>query len=183
MFACVFAFTDGTFQTRLVSRPRVGGWFGKEQSPLIMSKKMAGVIMAYGAVLAALGLAVGSVAPELAKITSITGIAGGGLCVLWGLVALAGHKRRAWTVLTLIAVLVVVLSQTVQAWMASTDKSGSVAGALLLTLMLLLTVGMLMYVLHGEHPPEFYTSEPVRRSSLPSRGNDAHSDGGRHPSK
>jgi len=148
-----------------------------------MSKKMAGVIMAYGAVLAALGLAVRSVAPELARITSITGIAGGGLCVLWGLVALAGHKRRVWTVLTLIAVLAVVLSQTVQAWLASTDKSGTVAGALLLTLILLLTVGMLLYALHGERPPEFYTSETVRRDRPPSRGNDAHSDGGRHQSK
>ena len=144
---------------------------------------MAGVIMAYGVVLAALGLVVGSVAPELAKITFITGIAGGGLCVLWGLVALAGHKRRVWTVLTLIAVLMVVLGQTVQAWMASTDKSGTIAGALLLTLMLLLTVGLLMYALHGERAPEFYTSEPIRRDRPPARGNDPHSDGGRNPSK
>jgi len=126
---------------------------------------MAGVIMAYGVVLAALGLAVGSVAPELATITSITGIAGGGSCVLWGLVALAGHKRRVWTILTLIAVFFVVLSQTIQAWMALGDNSGTYAGPLLLTLMLLTTVGMLMYVLHGERPPEFYQTGTTRRDN------------------
>lgn len=183
MFACVFAFTDGTFQTRLVSRPRVGGWFGKEQSPLIMSKKMAGIVMAYGIVLAALSLAVRSVAPELAKVTFITGIAGGGLCLLWGLVALAGHKRRVWTILTLVAVFIVMLTQTIQGWVAVGDKSGTYAGPLLLTLMLLLTLGMFLYVMHGERPPEFYTTEPVRRDISPSRGKDAHSGGDRHPSK
>jgi len=54
-----------------------------------MSKKMASVIMAYGVVLAALSLVVRSVASELRKITFITDIGGGGLCVLWPIVALA----------------------------------------------------------------------------------------------
>ena len=46
-------------------------------------------------------------------------MAGGGLCVLWGIIAFAGHKRRAWTVLTMMAVALVVLSPVVHAWMAS----------------------------------------------------------------
>jgi hypothetical protein len=90
-----------------------------------MSKKMAGVIMAYGAVLAALALVVRSVAPELAKSTFITGVAGGGLCVLCGIVAIVRYKRRAWAVLTMIAVTFVMLSQVVEVWLASGDATST----------------------------------------------------------
>jgi hypothetical protein len=149
-----------------------------------MSKKMAIVIAAYGVVLAAISFFIQQAAPALANVIFITGIAGGGLCVLWGIVAIAGHKRRAWAVLTLIAVAFVVLSQVVQAWSVSTDEtSTSLTDRLVLTFMLLMTVGMLMYILHGERPPEFYTTGTARRDTSPSRGNDAHSDGGRHQSK
>ncbi len=143
---------------------------------------MAGIIMAYGIVLAALSLAVRSVAPELAKVTFITGIAGGGLCLLWGLVALAGHKRRVWVILTMVAVFVVMLTQTIQGWVAGSDQSGTHVGALLITLLLMLTGGMLMYVMHGERPPEFYTTNPVQRD-IPPGVRDVHAGGKRHQSK
>jgi len=144
-----------------------------EQSPLIMSKKMASIIMAYGSVLAALGFVVRSVAPELANIPFLIGLVGGGLCLLFGLVALLGHRRRVWTILTLVAIALTDLGQVVPAWMSLSEKPGNFAGALLLTLMLLLTVGMLMYLLHGERTPEFYKREPVRPESL--------ADGGKQP--
>jgi len=60
-------------------------------------------IVAHGVVLAALALFVQQVAPAFAQVIFITGLAGGGLYVLWGIVAFAGHKRRAWAVLTLAA--------------------------------------------------------------------------------
>jgi hypothetical protein len=149
-----------------------------------MSKKMASIILVYGVALAALSLLIQQIAPAFAKVILITGIAGGGLSVLWGVVALTGHKRRAWAVLTMIAVTFVTLSQTVQAWMASSDAaSTSLMGRLVLTLMLLMTVGMLMYLLHGERPPEFYTTGTAHRDNSPPRGNDAHSNGGRHRPK
>jgi hypothetical protein len=81
------------------------------------------------------------------------------------------------------AVTTILLSQPVQARIASADKSETVPGALLLRLMLLLRVGMLMHVLHGERLAEFYTPGTARRDSSPLRGNDAHSDDGRHQSK
>jgi peptidoglycan/LPS O-acetylase OafA/YrhL len=146
-----------------------------------MSKKMASIVMAYGLVLAALGFVLQQVTPTLAKVTFIAGMAGGGLSVLWGIVGLTGHKRRSWAVLTLIAVAVVLLSQVVHAWSPSaSETSGSLAGPLLLTFLLLLTVGMLMYLLHGERSPEFYSAGTARRDDSGSRRDVAPSDGGRH---
>src|SRR5688572_5877952 len=102
-----------------------------------MSKKMASIILAYGVALAVLSLFIQQIAPALAKVIFITSIAGGGLCVLWGIVAFAGHKRRAWAVLTMIVVAFVYLSQLVEAWMASTDATSvSLTGRLVLTFML-----------------------------------------------
>ena len=91
------------------------------------------------------------------------------MCVVWSLVALAGHQRRAWAIVTLIAVAIMILSQVVPAWASvGGETSGSRAAALLLTFMLLLTVGMLMYLVHGERPPEFYTTGTARRDVAPS---------------
>jgi peptidoglycan/LPS O-acetylase OafA/YrhL len=159
----------------LILRLGDGDWFSMEQSPLIMSKKMASIIMAYGGVLAALGFVVRSLAPELANIPFLIGLVGGGLCLLFGLVALIGLQRRVWTILTLVIIALTDLGQVVPAWMSLSEKPGTLAGALLLTLMLLLTVGMLMYLLHGERTPEFYKREPVRPDGL--------ADGGKQPSR
>ena len=131
-----------------------------------MSKKMASIIVAHGIVLAGLGLGLRSVAPELAKIPFLTALGGGGLCVLWGLAAWLGHQRRTGALLTLVAIALVVLSPALHAWM---DSSGTVAGPLLLTLMLVLTVAMIMYVMHGERPPEFYQLGPPGRDASKTR--------------
>jgi len=132
-----------------------------------MSKKMASAVIVYGVLLATFSFVIHRAAPARAGITLATGVAGGGLSVLWGLVALAGHKRRTWAVLTIVAVIFVILSQVVQAWIpATTMESLSLAVRLLVTLMLLMTVGMLMYLLHGERPPEFY-SKAARQGSTP----------------
>ncbi len=134
-----------------------------------MSKKMAGIVLAYGIVLAILSFAIQQFAPALARVIFVTGIVGGGLCVVWGIVALAGHKRRTWTVLTLIAMALILLSQVIPAWSAADgETSGSLKGALVLTFMMLLTVAMLIYLLHGERPPGFYTTGTAQRDVAPS---------------
>jgi hypothetical protein len=128
-----------------------------------MSKKMASVIVIYGVVLAALSLFIQQATPAFAQVVFVSGLAGGGLCVLWGIIAFAGHKRRAWAVLTMAEVGFAVLTQVVPAWIDG--SSTSLSGRLVLTFMLLMTVGMLMYVLHGERPPEFYDSGAARRAN------------------
>ena len=127
---------------------------------------MANTVLGYGVVLVGLVLVLQRVAPALAKVTFIAGLVGGGLSVLWGIVARAGHKRRTWAVLTLIALGFVVLTQVLNAWSASAGETpGKLAGALLLTLLMLLTVGLIMYLLHGERTAEFYRTEPARRNN------------------
>ena len=143
---------------------------------MFMSKKMASIILANGVVLAGLSIFIQQTAPAFAKVTLITAIAGGALCVVWSIVALAGHQRRTWAALTLIAVTVILLSQAVQAWVASSDAT-NLPGRLVLTIMLLMTMGMLLYVLHGERPPEFYVPGAARRESASSRAEGSQSPG------
>lgn len=145
---------------------------------------MASIVIIYGILLALLSFTIQQVAPALAEVIFITGIAGGGLCVVWGIVALAGHKRRAWAILTLIAITIVVLGQVVPAWLTiGGEKTQSLAGSLLLTFILLLTLTMLVYLVHGDRSPEFYSKGTAGPDSSPSRRNDPHSNGGRHQPK
>jgi uncharacterized membrane protein len=131
---------------------------------------MGSIIVGYGVVLAGLAFILRQVAPELAGITFIAGLVGSALTILWGVVALAGHRRRIWAVLTLAGLAFVVLTQTVHAWSASAAEApGKLAGALLLTLLMVSIVGMLMYLLHGERPPEFYRTTPARGTAPPQR--------------
>ncbi len=149
-----------------------------------MSKKMASIVIAYGILLALVSFAIQQVAPALAKVIFVAGLAGGGLCVVWGIVAMAGHKRRAWALLTLIVIMIVVLSQVVPAWSTvGGETPGSLAGSLLLTFLMLLTLALLMYLVHGERPPEFYSKGTARPDNSLSRRSDAHSNGGRHQPK
>jgi peptidoglycan/LPS O-acetylase OafA/YrhL len=148
-----------------------------------MSRKMAVSIAVYGVVLAALGVLVQQTAPAFAKTTFLAATAGGGLCVLWGIVAFAGHQRRTWVVLTMIAVAVMLLSQVVQAWLGSVEtQPAGLSGRFVPPVMLVMTVGMLMYVLHGERTPEFYEPRAVRRNGTPPSNDPAEApSGGRRP--
>lgn len=142
-----------------------------------MSKKMASILLAYSVALIALSLLIQQFAPAFAKIILITGIAGGGLSAFWGIVVFAGHKRRSWAILTMIAVTIVLLTQVVQAWL---DASTSLSGRLLLTLMFLMTMSMLFYLFHGERPPEFYIAGTAHRNHSSSQRDDAGPGNERH---
>ncbi len=132
---------------------------------------MASRLATYGVAVATLSFFIQQAAPAFAQVTFITGVAGGGLCVLWGIVAFAGHKRRAWAVLTMVAVGFAVLTQVMPAWMDG--SSASLSGQFVLTFMLLMTVGMFIYVLHGERLPEFYNPVAAHRANPVSRGQPA----------
>ena len=137
---------------------------------------MASVLIAYGVVLAGLGFLLHQTAPVFGKVTFIAGLAGGGLCLLWGIAALAGLKGRSWSVLTAITVALVMLSQTVSAWMGSgSEDAGVLTVRLLVTAMMILSMGMIMYLLHGERPPEFYERGANRRTDPFASGKEAQS--------
>jgi len=141
---------------------------------------MGSIVVSYGILLAILAFVLQQIAPALAKVAFVTGLVAGGLCVLWGIMGLAGHKRRTWAVLTLIALAYVLVTQVVHAWSASASATpGKLAGALVLTVLMLMTVVMLMYLLHGERPPEFYKTGTTRRNSSGLTEETAPPEGGR----
>lgn len=132
---------------------------------------MASVLIAYGGLLAGLGLVLHHVAPVSGKVTFIVGLAGGGLSLLWGLTGLAGLKRRVWACLSAISTLVVLLSQAVHVWMTTVSAEGiSMTMRLVVTVMFMMTMGMVLYLFHGERPPDFYSSRTARRDNPSSRG-------------
>lgn len=118
---------------------------------------MAGILIVFAGGLAGLGFVLHQITPELGRVTWFTGLAGGSLCLLWGIAAWAGLRGRTGAVLTTVATAFALLSQLVPAWMAAaSENSGSLAFRVIVTAMMGLTMGMLMYLLHGERPPEFY---------------------------
>ncbi len=131
-----------------------------------MSKKMGSIVVGYGLLIAVLAFTLQQVSPPLARVTFIASLVAGGLSVIWGIVGLAGNKRRTWAMLTLVALAFVLLTQMVDAWSASASETpGKLAGALLLTFLMILTVGMMMYLMHGERPPEFYKTGTIPRNN------------------
>lgn len=136
---------------------------------------MAGILIGYGVVLAGLGLLVRQLAPAFGAVARIAGLAGGSLCLVWGLAAALGLKGCAWAILTTIAMTVVLLSQTAHLWMES--NAASLGVRWLVTAMTLLTLGMLTYLLYGERPPEFYQAGANQRGDATAKANHAPSGG------
>lgn len=131
---------------------------------------MGSIVVGYGVLLAVFAFVLQQVSPTLAKVTFIAGLVAGGMTVIWGIVGLAGHKRRTWAMLTLVALAFVLLTQMVDAWSASASETpGKLPGALVLTWLMILTLGMLMYLMHGERSPEFYQTGTARRKNSASR--------------
>ena len=120
-----------------------------------MNSKMALYVLTHGLGLIALALLIHRVAPETARVTLVTGLVAGGLCGLWGVLGLLGHRRRVGAVLTLIPTCLVLLTQAVNGWMGTGNgKSESLLASALVTVMFVASVGMLAYVLHaGENAP------------------------------
>jgi peptidoglycan/LPS O-acetylase OafA/YrhL len=118
-----------------------------------MNRPLAFEFLVYGIALAGLGLLIHQQAPDLGLVALVTGIAGGALSVLWGVLALCGYRRRWWIVLTLGAVSFVLLSQAVTAWMrpaGAENHSPTRLAAVWITVLLVLSLGMLMNLLHGQ---------------------------------
>jgi len=116
-----------------------------------MNRALGFEFVVYGVLLSGLGFLTYRAAPELARVTLITGIGGGVLSVLWGVLTLRGYKRRWWAVLTLAAVSAILLTQLVMIWGAPGDQQSKtrLAGVGMLV-MLVFSFGLLMNLLHGQ---------------------------------
>ena len=122
-----------------------------------MYSKRSIYVIAYGGLLIVLGLLTHRTAPEIAKPTLMTASAGGALCVLWGVLGLLGRRWKVGFILTVAITSFLLLSQAVTSWMGHDSKPGGVLAASLMTLMLVVSVGLLMYLLHTDEP----SSEPA----------------------
>jgi hypothetical protein len=63
--------------------------------------------------------------------------------------------------------------------MTSSEGAGGTAVRLVVTLMFVVTMGMLLYLFHGERPPEFYERGGTRREQATPADIQRQSPGGR----
>jgi hypothetical protein len=112
-----------------------------------MNKQHGYELIAYSLVLAALSYFAHYLAPSVTRITLITGLIGGALCLVWGVRILLGNRGKALPLLTLIPVSFILLSQSVLTWAGGAQEvSGRRMAALVITVLTLFSLGTLMMV-------------------------------------
>lgn len=90
-----------------------------------MNKTIGLLLVVYGLLLGGLSYLVHHLAPTIARPTLITGLAGGALCLAWGVRGALGKGGKALSILTLIPICYVLLGQTI---MVPTSQELSVPG-------------------------------------------------------
>jgi peptidoglycan/LPS O-acetylase OafA/YrhL len=97
-----------------------------------------------GVSLAGLSLLAQHLQPDFPRVTLFTGLVGGGLCVLCGVLGRRTARVRVSAMVTLAAAACVLVRQAVQSWAASTeDASNGRMVAVLMTVLVAFSVGML----------------------------------------
>lgn len=137
-----------------------------------MKQLLALEFVLYGLLLAGVSWLIHETAPAVGRVTWVTGVSGGSLAVLWGMLVLCGHRRRGWMVLVLAAVSFALLTQAVAGWTAPAG-AGDAAPPLKVTVwitgLLALSFGMLMNLLHGQGrrlaEPDAAASRPAAEPS------------------
>jgi hypothetical protein len=146
-----------------------------------MNKSLGSELIVYSVLLAGLSYLAHHLAPAIAQPTFITGLIGGALCLVWGLLAVLGSRRKVFSVLTLMPVCYVLLSQTVMTWAGRNEAgTGSRLLPVLIAVMFAFSLGMLMMIaysgtLHGQ-PPSPAKEQPAKpqttaKSESKSNGN------------
>jgi hypothetical protein len=115
-----------------------------------MNKTIGLQLVVFSLLLAGLSYLTHHVASALARPTLVAGLAGGALCLVWGLRAIRGSRGRALPILTLIPVVYVMLSQTVTAWSGGSEETpGRRAAAFVTSMLFVLSIGMLLRILYA----------------------------------
>ena len=132
---------------RRASGSGIGCWGDSSLVGCAMNKTIGLLLVVYSLLLAGLSFLIHHLAPGGTRPTLITGLAGGALCLVWGLRALAGSGGKALPILTLIPVCFALLPQTFTSW--SGGVGGLQAGRgvpVMITLLLVLSLGMLLRI-------------------------------------
>lgn len=115
-----------------------------------MQRPLGIELVVYGVVVSVLSYLTRYFAPTMGQSAYLAGFAGGALCVVWGVLALAGF-RRAWPALvTLIVTAVVILPPAVRLWMVE-DTAGNDrrVAAMLVTVIFVFSVGLIAQIAHS----------------------------------
>lgn len=118
----------------------------------MLNYKLRLALNLYPPLAAALGWLAHSWAAWMTQKAFYAGLAGGGLCLVWAVLAWLGHRIRAGAVLTLMVMGFLFLADTVQMW----QERGLGKLSLLLTGLTVLTVLLLTALVHdfGGPPPD-----------------------------
>ncbi len=112
-----------------------------------MNKKISFWLLIYGVILLAIGGWAMARSPHLAGTIGYASLAGGALCLVWGIRAGQGKKTKAGAVLTLIPLGYLYVAQAIQGWLGGggvvAERLALAAGA---TLGAALTLAMLLRV-------------------------------------
>jgi hypothetical protein len=87
-----------------------------------MNKAIGLQLIVYSLLLAGFSYFAYRLAPELAHATIVTALAGGGLCLVWGLGAVLGRQNMAPPILTLLPIIFVMFAQTILALGGGSQK-------------------------------------------------------------
>jgi hypothetical protein len=123
-----------------------------------MNKSLGSELIVYSVLLAALSYLAYHMAPAVAGTTRVTGLVGGALCLVWGLLAVLGKRRKVFSVLTLIPVCYVLLGQAIMSWTGRNEgDAGRRLVPVLIAVMFVISMGMLMAIayhgtLYGQPP-------------------------------
>ena len=116
---------------------------------LAMNKSVGVQLLVFGLILAGFSYLAHTLSPTFTRPTLVVGLAGGLLCLLWGVLALRGRRGKALPILTLVVAGYILLGQAIQLWGLNTELSGRRVAGALVTLLFVLTVGMLIRVAYA----------------------------------
>jgi hypothetical protein len=114
-----------------------------------MNKTIGFQLAIYSLLLAGLSYLTHHLAPSVARPTLVAGLAGGALCLVWGVRAVAGSRSKALPILTLIPICFVMLSQVVMNWGGGQDVPGQSSATPVMAILLVLSMGMLVRIAYA----------------------------------
>lgn len=123
----------------------------KDEVALVaMNRTLGFQLIAYSVIVALLGLLSYYLAPAISLHACVAALAGGILCFAWGIRARNGSSSKAPSLLTLIPLSFVLLSQAITGWLGGgAPVAGRAAAAGIITLALVLSIGMLMRIAYA----------------------------------
>ena len=133
-----------------------------------MNKHLGSELILYGLLLAGLSYLTHHLAPTIARPTLITGLVGGALCLVWGVRAVRGNRRKAYAILTLIPISYVLLSQAILTWGGRNEGASPTRLApTLMVLLLVFSIGMLVKIAYAGatfdgQPPGSTKEQPAK---------------------